>query len=81
MVTTALVWGLQEEVLTGNEVEALPVLSTGLDLAGEQVEFHRLPVGLHEHTETDDLAICTSPSIGPMKLTLQAYLTLDRVGW
>lgn len=51
MVTTALVWGLQEEVLTGNEVEALPVLSTGLDLAGEQVEFHRLLVGLHKHTD------------------------------
>lgn len=32
--------------LTGNEIKALPVLGTGLDLAGEQVEFDRLPVGL-----------------------------------
>ncbi len=31
---------------TGNEIEALPVLRTGLHLAGEQVEFDRLPVGL-----------------------------------
>lgn len=32
--------------LTRNEIEALPVLSAGLDLTGEQVEFDRLPVGL-----------------------------------
>lgn len=32
--------------LTGNEIEALPVLGAGFHLAGEQVELDRLPVGL-----------------------------------
>lgn len=32
--------------LTGDEIETLPVFRAGLDLAGEQVEFHRLPVRL-----------------------------------
>lgn len=34
---------------TGNKIKALPVLRAGLDLAGEQVEFDRLPVGLRTH--------------------------------
>ena len=32
--------------LTRNEIEALPVLCARFDLAGEQVELDRLPVGL-----------------------------------
>lgn len=31
---------------TRDEIEALPVFRTGFDLAGEQVEFDWLPVGL-----------------------------------
>lgn len=34
---------------TGNKIKALPVLRAGLDLAGQQVEFDRLPVGLRTH--------------------------------
>lgn len=36
--------------LTRNEIEALPVLSAGFDLTGEQVQFDRLPVGLRTQT-------------------------------
>lgn len=44
---------------TRNQIKALPVLRAGLDLAGEQVEFDRLPIGLEDRNDTINVWIMT----------------------
>lgn len=43
--------------LTGNEIEALPVLTAGLDLTCEQVEFDRLPIWLKQNVTTEEMHV------------------------
>lgn len=49
---------------TRNQIEALPVLGAGLDLAGEQVEFDRLAIGLEDRNDTIDVWIIHSGATG-----------------